>query len=109
MRNPLRAGTVTPLDPPELAAILDEVRRAVLAVDEGTGEHLPLRDITLSPPRPQCAQHPSASSPQVVGPDPYRLARTASLLAGSTAPRKTGSVCRSLLALNRRHQRTADV
>jgi hypothetical protein len=36
------------LDPLELAAILDEVRRAVLAVDEATGEHQPLRDIRLT-------------------------------------------------------------
>jgi hypothetical protein len=51
-----------PLDPLELAAILEEVRRVVLAVDAGTGnrqaapavdadtkEYRPLRDITLTP------------------------------------------------------------
>lgn len=35
------------IDPSELAAILDEVRRAVLAVDADTGEHHSLRDIRL--------------------------------------------------------------
>ena len=36
-----------PIDPLELAAILAEVRQAVLAVDADTGEHRPLRDIAL--------------------------------------------------------------
>ncbi|MBN9520676.1 hypothetical protein J0H58_19520 [bacterium] len=47
MRDKRNAGTAG-LDPSELAVILDEVRRAVLAVDADTGEHRPLRDITLS-------------------------------------------------------------
>jgi hypothetical protein len=47
MRDRQRAGTVTPIDPLELAAILEEVRRAVLAVDADTGQHRPLRGITL--------------------------------------------------------------
>lgn len=40
------------IDPLELVAILEEVRRAVLAVDADTGEHSPLRDlsVTLAPP-----------------------------------------------------------
>lgn len=49
MRDRQRARTVTPIDPTELAAILEEVRRAVLAVDADTGEYRPLRDIVLTP------------------------------------------------------------
>jgi len=49
MRDRQHASTVTPIDPVELAAILEEVRRAVLAVDSDTGEFRPLRDITLTP------------------------------------------------------------
>jgi hypothetical protein len=40
------SGVITPIDPLELAAMLAEVRRAILAVD--AGEHRPLRDITLA-------------------------------------------------------------
>jgi hypothetical protein len=47
MRNKPNAGTAG-IDPSELAAMLDEVRRAVVAVDADTGEHRPLRNITLS-------------------------------------------------------------
>ncbi len=47
MRDWQHASTVTPIDPIELAAILEEVRRAVQAVDEDTGVHRPLRNITL--------------------------------------------------------------
>ncbi|MBN9520074.1 hypothetical protein J0H58_16360 [bacterium] len=43
-----RVGGTTSLDPLELAVILEEVRRAVLAVDADTGEHRPLREITLA-------------------------------------------------------------
>ena len=43
MRDWQHASTVTPIDPIELAAILEEVRRAVQAVDEDTGVHRPLR------------------------------------------------------------------
>ena len=39
----------TPLDSLELAAILEEVRQAILAVDKDTGEHRPLRKLTLTP------------------------------------------------------------
>lgn len=46
MRDDRSAGTAG-IDPSELAVILDEVRRAVLAVDADTGEHRPLRAITL--------------------------------------------------------------
>ena len=42
-------GGSAPIDPWELAAILAEVRQAVLAVDTDTGEHRPLRDLTLHP------------------------------------------------------------
>lgn len=49
MRDRRRADTPAHIDPFELAAILEEVRRAVLAVDAGTGEHRPLRTITLHP------------------------------------------------------------
>ena len=38
-----------PIDPRELAAILAEVRQDGLAVDTDTGEHRPLRDLTLHP------------------------------------------------------------
>jgi hypothetical protein len=63
MRHKLAAGIedTAPIDPAELAAILDEVRRAIQAVDAGpagrraspavdadTGEHRPLRDLALS-------------------------------------------------------------
>jgi hypothetical protein len=41
-------GVTTTINPLELAAILAEVRRAILAVDADTGEHRPLRDITLN-------------------------------------------------------------
>lgn len=47
MRDRPRADTPAHIDSFELAAILEEVRRAVLAVDAGTGEHHPLRTITL--------------------------------------------------------------
>ncbi len=46
MRNQPDADAVG-IDPSDLAAILAEVRRAILAVDVGTGEHRPLRDIVL--------------------------------------------------------------
>ena len=49
MRDRQRESSVTPLDSLELAAILEEVRQAILAVDEDTGEHRPLRKLTLTP------------------------------------------------------------
>jgi hypothetical protein len=48
-RPDVSTGITSTLDPSELAAILAEVRRAILAVDVGTGEYRPLRDITLTP------------------------------------------------------------
>lgn len=48
MRNRPNADTVG-IDPSDLAAILAEVNRAILAVDVGTGEHRPLRDIIFPP------------------------------------------------------------
>ncbi|HYH69013.1 MAG TPA: hypothetical protein VD866_30240 [Urbifossiella sp.] len=43
----VRSGATT-IDPSELAAILAEVRRAILAVDADTGEHRPLRDLAIT-------------------------------------------------------------
>jgi hypothetical protein len=43
----LTSGGSTDTRAKTLAAILEEVRRAVLAVDEDTGEHRPVRDIML--------------------------------------------------------------
>jgi hypothetical protein len=48
MRNRPIADSVA-IDPSDLAAMLAEVNRAILAVGADTGEHRPLRDIVINP------------------------------------------------------------
>lgn len=63
MRNDRSAGT-TRIDPSELAAILAEVRSAILAVDADTGEHPRLRNLnlTFAPPAEADTKRPVVGS-----------------------------------------------
>ncbi len=68
-----RAGGTYPLDPldplelVELVAILEEVRRAVLAVDSDTAEHRPLGAISLTRAEGGDTVTPAVPSPAAAG------------------------------------------